>query len=207
MCDILSAPAASCSHFRSPVTSYLSYLGDLFWLCLSWPMWPWALRISSFFWKRFLFWLLRQRTTLPVRFHHLPSLSASLTPWELGVPQASVCLYYLPSNSIQVTGFDSHLLHLRPLDLPDPRVRMNEMVISIWMSLTHHKSIHPKHLIILPFPDLLLLHPLYGRTGTGIHAHTHGRRLEGTHSSSLTYPVRVSFPPPLLSIPTAPALI
>ena len=170
-------------------------------------MWPWALQISSFFWKRFLFWLLRQRTTLPVHSHCLPSHSASLTPWELGVPQASVCSYYLPSNSIQVTGFNSHLFHLQLLHLPGPRVRMNEMVISIWTSLTHHKSIHPKHLIILPFPDLLPLHPPYGRTGTGIHAHTHGRRLEGTHSCFLTYPVRISFPPPLLSIPTAPALI
>lgn len=120
---------------------------------------------------------------LPVHSLHLTSHSASLVPREVGAPQASVCSCYLPSDSIQVTGFNSQLLHLQLLNLsylcPGPYVRISKMIISIWMSLMN-KSIHPKPLITLPSPTLLLLHSLYGRAGT-MHASTCPWQETGSH--------------------------
>lgn len=127
---------------------------------------------------------------LPVHSHHLTSHSASLMPREVGAPQAFVSSCYLPSDSIQVTGFNSHLLHLRLLSLsylcPGPCVGISKMITSIWMSLMN-KSIHPKPLITLPSATLLLLHSLDGRAGTCMHPHAHGRKLEVIHSFSFSH--------------------
>ena len=151
---------------------------------------PGALQISTFFLKCFLFWLLWHHVTVPVHSHHLTSHSASLMPRQVGAPRASVCSCYLPSDSIQVTGLNSYPLHLQLLSLsylcPGPYVRINKMIISIWMSLMN-KSIHPKPLIILPSPTLLLLHFLYGCAGTCVCPHAHGRKLEVIHSFSFSH--------------------
>ena len=155
---------------------------------------PWALQISTFFLKCFLFWLLRHHMTLPVHSHHLTSHSASLMPREVGVPQASVCSCYLPNDSIQVTGFNSQLLHLQLLNLsylcPGPYVRISKMIISIWMSLMN-KSIHPKPLITLPSPPTpqpcSFCTPCMGVQGPCMHPHAHGRKLEVIHSFSFSH--------------------
>ena len=127
---------------------------------------------------------------LLVHSHHLTSHSASLMPREVGAPQAFVSSCYLPSDSIQVTGFNSHLLHLRLLSLsylcPGPCVGISKMITSICMSLMN-KSIHPKPLITLPSATLLLLHSLDGRAGTCMHPHAHGRKLEVIHSFSFSH--------------------
>ena len=171
---------------------------------------PWALQISAFFLKCFLFWLLRHHMTLPVHSHHLTSHSASLMPREVGVPQASVCSCYLPNDSIQVTGFNSQLLHLQLLNLsylcPGPYVRISKMIISIWMSLMN-KSIHPKPLITLPSPPPP---PNLAPSALPVwacrdHACIH-MPMAGNWKSSIASPSHISFLPHLFSIPTAPTL-
>lgn len=185
MCDIISASAAKYSHFRSPATSYLSYLGNIFWVHLSWP--PCVAMDTAdplmFSGNDPLFQLRRHcaSSSSPVVSPAIQSPSAlgahtlsSGLCWGVHQGMASKSLVSIRTS---FTGDSS----VSPE--PSPHVKMKaaghlHLEVLVSLQSIQNSSHYPSFLRLVPSAL-----PAW-ETGVIIYPHTHGRSLEATHNSS-----------------------
>ena len=213
MYDIISAPAANRFQARLPTTSNLSYPRDIFQPCLSWPMWQWTLWISSFFWKGSSLVAskaMNYSPSYPPIFSPLIPALACLESWKFLrlCPQASALLWLFtewlhPGHWFQITPPSLRTPQSLLSELQTPMSEWRLLAISIWMSLTRSKSIHPKLISLSVLSQTCYFFTPAWVAGIILHPHTHGRTWKSSTAPPSSYPIRISFTSPLLSIPTA----